>query len=262
MLFLRGSDAQGAQGGVGGIRDADAGVPGRKERTEGGCRDLLTRGKDRYAGWLGGDQFCAHAADGVLDRHRGGGGEERLAGWHDGHRVDGVGRGAHHGAWGAAVTFDGGRDGIGEPRDSLHGVGEGDDRDEDVAVGRLDRHTCEQEVLLDRVAVGAGAGQDEDELRGVDVRAVDDGEAWDLTQAVAGGPGRADGGAEQRLTVAGEQGAGGVDAGEDRACGAGGCGRFDSGVEARGVDALRIGQDDRGLAPGGQGLVGAGHHRR
>jgi hypothetical protein len=76
--------------------------------------------------------------------------------------------------------------GLGEPGDVAGLVGEGDDRDDGVPAGHLDRHPGGDQVGLDRVAVCSGPGQQDDEFGRLDTGPAEDGEAGHFGQPVPG----------------------------------------------------------------------------
>ena len=159
------------------------------------------------------------------------------------------------------MAIDGDRDLVCEPGEGRVSVSQGHDRHKDVAVGGLHGHARGDQILLDGVAVGSGARQHERELDRIDAGPVEHYQTLDLLQPFAGGVRRSDGFGEQHAPVALEQSPGGVDAGEDRTGRTRRRRRLHAGIEPGGVDAFGPGQHQSGLAPGGQCLVCAGHHR-
>lgn len=103
-------DAQGREGGVGGIRDPDAGSAGPSQGSEDRLGDLLPRREHGDAGRVGRDQLGAHPADGALLRHRLGRGEEGATRRQGGHRLDAVCRCPHRRSWRASMSLNGFRD--------------------------------------------------------------------------------------------------------------------------------------------------------
>ncbi len=96
-------------------------------------------------------------------------------------------------------------------------------------------------------AVGARAGEHEDEAGGVDAGAVEDDETGDASEPVPDAGDGADQLAEEVGPVTLEQRAGRVRAGEDRPRGARRGGGLDRRVEASRVDPPRPGQHQRRL---------------
>ena len=111
---------------------------------------------------------------------------------------------------------------------AIRALGEGRDRaprrrrcvgigHERVPVGHLHRHPWRDQVGLHRVAVGAGAGQQHDELGRLHRRPVQHVQARHLAQPPPGRGDAAQQPAAQPLAVPGQQRPGRVDAGHDRA---------------------------------------------
>ena len=168
---LLGDDVEGVHGRVGRVGDPAAGRAGRPQGLDGVEGDLLAGREHRDAGRVGRDQLGADPPDRLARRPRS--------------------RAAAKNASRGLVTVTGStahtpevddrsraRRGAGRPtrrgrprgRPALGGVGEGHHRDDGVAVGHLDRHPAGEQVGLDRVAVGARAGQHEGEAHRVDRR--------------------------------------------------------------------------------------------
>ena len=138
-------------------------------------------------------------------------------------------------------------------------VGQGREHHDRVAVRHLDRQARLDEPSFDEHPVGSGAGEQRDQLHGVDIGSVEDDESLDLGQRLSGVRDEVDEPAEERCAVALEQGQGGIGARQDRAGRARRVRRLEGGVEASRVDALTSCQHDRRLRPRRQGLVCARH---
>ena len=77
-------------------------------------------------------------------------------------------------AWFASVSVDALDDSFDQVVDAVWGVGEGDHRNDQVAVGHLDVDVGVEEVLLDLVAVGSDFAEQNHKFQWVDVFAIDD----------------------------------------------------------------------------------------
>lgn len=139
---------------------------------------------------------------GPVERDRLRRGEEPVAGRDSGDGLDAVARRADDRTGLGTMSLDRPGDGLSERRDGLGDIGERDDGDEDVAIGGHARRARGQEVLLDRIAVGPGARQDQRELERVDGGSVEDDEAVEGAQPVACVTGSGDRLAEQVDAVA------------------------------------------------------------
>ena len=149
---------------------------------------------------------------------------------------------------------------LGELRDLLLIVGHGHDGDQGVPIAHLHRHARGDQVGLHQAAVRPGPGQQHDQLGRVHPGPVEHVEAGHLAQPLARRGQAAQQPPAQPLPLPGQQGPGGVDAGQDGSGRAGGMGGVEGALQPGPVQPLGPGQHHRALRVSGKRLVRAGHH--